>query len=54
VAEISGDCSKKSAKKELKPRLKHAGWTLLNVVSVFDESGLEERKTSAGNNYLRY
>ncbi len=30
------------------------GWSLLNVVSVFDESGLAERKDSAGPNYLRY
>lgn len=54
VAEISGECSKKAAKKELTSRLQDAGWVLLNIVSVFDESGLEERKTSAGNNYLRY
>jgi hypothetical protein len=31
-----------------------AGWQLLNVLSVFDESGLEERKDSAGEYYLRY
>lgn len=53
VAEVS-QCSKKSAKTELSARLSAQGWTLLNIVSVFDQSGLEERKQSAGPNYLRY
>ena len=53
VAEIS-KCSKKAARSELASRLSAKGWTLLNVVSVFDESGLAERKESAGRNYLRY
>jgi hypothetical protein len=53
VAEVSA-CSRVAAEAELAPRLAAAGWTLLNVVSVFDESGLEERKASAGPNFLRY
>ncbi len=53
VAEIS-KCSKKAAKSELSSRLSAQGWTLLNVMSVFDKSGLAERKQSAGSNYLRY
>lgn len=54
VAEIGGDCTVAQATRELQPRLDQAGWTLLNVVSVFDDSGLDERKDSAGPHYLRY
>ncbi len=53
VAEVS-QCSKQAARSELAPRLARQGWTLLNIVSVFDKSGLAERKDSAGPNYLRY
>ena len=38
----------------LAPRLAAAGWTLLNVVSLFGAEGLEERKASAGDFFLRY
>lgn len=54
VAEISGDCTKPAATRQLQPRLQQAGWTLLNVMSVFDETGLAERKDSAGPHFLRY
>ena len=54
VAKISGDCTPASADRELQARLAQAGWTLLNVVSVFDENGLAERKESAGPHFLRY
>ena len=54
VAEIGGECGRSAARQELAPRLAEAGWTLLNVVSVFDESGLEEKRDSAGQNFLRY
>lgn len=55
VAEIDDDrCDKRAARAELEPRLARDGWTLLNVLSVFDEGGLEERKKSAGPNFLRY
>ncbi len=55
VAQITGeDCSVEQAANELSPKLATDGWTLLNVLGVFDESGLEERKESAGDNYLRY
>ncbi|WP_298916809.1 hypothetical protein [uncultured Roseobacter sp.] len=53
VAQIS-ECSKGAAKAELSARLAAQGWTLLNIVSVFDESGLAKRKQSAGPNYLRF
>ena len=54
VAEIDTPCTSASAAQQLQIRLEQAGWTLLNVVSVFDETGLEERKDSAGPNFLRY
>lgn len=54
VAEISGACNVRSATQQLQTRLQSAGWTLLNVVSVFDENGLAERKESAGPHFLRY
>lgn len=54
VAEIYGDCTKAAAFGELEPRLAADGWQLLEVVSTFDESGLEQRRESAGEYYLRY
>lgn len=46
--------SKEAAAKDIARRLAASGWTLLNVLTIFDESGLEERKHSAGNFYLRF
>lgn len=54
VAQVSGACSTSNASAQLKGRLASGGWTLLNVLSVFDASGLNKRKSSAGNFYLRY
>ncbi|TMM52418.1 hypothetical protein [Sulfitobacter sabulilitoris] len=54
VAQITGECSKPAARRALSQRLAAQGWTLLNVVSVFDASGLAERKDSAGPYYLRF
>lgn len=54
VAQIDGACTAEDARAELQPRLAAAGWQLLNVVSVFDDAGLQERKDSAGDFYLRY
>lgn len=54
VAQINGNCTAANATAQLQRRLGSAGWTLLNVVSVFDEDGLEQRKDSAGQNYLRF
>ena len=54
VAQIAGTCTVQAAAQELAPRLAAQGWTLLNVVSVFDEGGLDQRKDSAGANFLRY
>lgn len=54
VAEIYGDCSVAGALAELGPRLAAGGWQLLNVEGVFDDAGLGERQTSAGEYFLRY
>lgn len=54
VAEILGDCSVPAAEEELRPRLAADGWQLLEVMTTFDESGLEERRESAGEYFLRY
>ncbi|EYD74671.1 hypothetical protein Rumeso_03728 [Rubellimicrobium mesophilum DSM 19309] len=54
VAEIFGACSVPSAEEELRPRLAADGWQLLEVLTTFDESGLEERRESAGQYFLRY
>jgi hypothetical protein len=55
VAQVSdGNCSPGAAEGELAPRLASDGWTLLNVLSTFGPEGLEERKASAGEYFLRY
>lgn len=49
-------CSKPKAEPEIAARIAVDGWTLLTVVSVFDETGLDdkERRSNAGEFYLRY
>ncbi|UWQ91085.1 hypothetical protein K3727_20470 [Rhodobacteraceae bacterium M382] len=54
VAQLNGSCDKGSAKSEISPRLSAAGWTLLNVLSVFGPEGLQQRKANAGTYYLRF
>lgn len=54
VAQIKGSCTAGAARSELAARLAAKGWTLLNIVSVFDDSGLAKRRNSAGSNYLRF
>ena len=55
VAEISDSaCSRKAARAELEPRLAADGWTLLKILSTFGPEGLDERKASAGEYFLRY
>lgn len=39
---------------EVARRLAVENWTLLNVLSVFGDDGLEQRKESAGEFFLRY
>ena len=47
-------CDPGAAEADLRGRLRADGWKLLNVMSVFGPEGLEERKASAGEYYLRY
>ncbi len=56
VSQVSdGACGKpKAAHAELQPRLASDGWTLLKIVSTFGPDGLQERKSSAGEFFLRY
>lgn len=54
VAEVTGACTAANARVELAPRVAAAGWELLNIVSVFEENGLAERRESAGPFFLRY
>jgi hypothetical protein len=54
VAQISGTCSRAAAQAQLSQRLAANGWTLLNIVSVFGDEGLNQRRSSAGQNFLRF
>lgn len=54
VAQVSGACETAQAEAELAPRLAAEGWTLLNVLSVFGDEGLDQRKDSAGKFHLRF
>jgi hypothetical protein len=55
VSQVSdANCSPDAAAGELAPRLASDGWTLLTVLSTFGPEGLEERKASAGEFFLRY
>ncbi len=54
VVEVPGDCSVASASSYLRDRLAADGWELLEVMATFDDAGLEERRASAGDYYLRY
>ncbi|MEY8838237.1 hypothetical protein AB9K41_04240, partial [Cribrihabitans sp. XS_ASV171] len=53
VMQVSS-CSPGEAQPEVAARLSAAGWTLLNVLSVFGPEGLQERKADAGAYYLRF
>lgn len=54
VIEITGPCERGAATDEARQRLGAQGWTLLNVLSVFDDAGLAERRDTAGAFFLRY
>ena len=56
VAQVSdAACGNRKAEHgELAPRLQAAGWTLLKIVSNFGPEGLDQRKASAGDFFLRY
>jgi len=51
----AADCSNPAqAKRMVATKLLGTGWTLLNVVSVFDETELGGKRKSAGEYFLRY
>ena len=52
--QIAGDCNPAAAAAEAAPRLARGGWTLLQVIGTFGESGLAEREQGAGDYHLRY
>jgi hypothetical protein len=55
VMEVSdAACDPGAAASEMRGRLQSDGWKLLNVMSVFGPEGLDERKASAGEFFLRY
>ncbi len=43
-----------NAAASIAPRLANQGWTLLNVLSVFNDQGLAGRKASAGRYFLSF
>lgn len=46
--------STQDARPVVERRIATDGWTLLNVLSIFGQNGLEQRKASAGEFFLRY
>jgi len=46
--------SRGAAEEALRPRLARSGWELLNVVGIFGPEGLDERRESAGEFFLRF
>ena len=42
------------AAQEVRGRIAPAGWELLNIMSTFDDSGLDQRRESAGEFFLRF
>ncbi len=54
VAAISGACDRAAVSAELSQRLAANGWTLLTIVSVFGDDGLNQRRDSAGSFFLRF
>lgn len=54
VIQLYDGCQKPNARAEIAKRIQRDGWTLLNVLSVFDGSKLPGKEASAGKFYLRY
>lgn len=47
-------CNMQSAGPVISGRIAGEGWTLLEVVSIFDDSGLASRQENAGQFFLRF
>lgn len=54
VAQVTGQCAPDAARQQIGARLAAQGWTLLQILSVFGPEGLDQRKDSAGQYYLRF
>ena len=46
--------SRAAAEDAARPRLAREGWELLNVVGIFGPEGLDQRRESAGEYFLRF
>jgi hypothetical protein len=47
-------CSEAAAAPVVAERIAAEDWELLQVISVFDEAGLDQRRSDAGAYFLRY
>jgi hypothetical protein len=54
IAIPDGACSVGAAAPVIAGRIAAEGWRLLQVISVFDDSGLDARRSDAGAYFLRY
>jgi hypothetical protein len=54
VSEVRGECAPGPAAAEIASRIAVDGWQLLEVTSTFGPEGLEARRASAGEYFLRY
>ena len=54
IAVPEDQCSIVAAEHIIAPRIAVDGWVLLQVISVFDDTGLAERRQDAGAHYLRF
>ena len=43
-----------SAEREARARVARGGWELLNVIGTFGDGGLDQRRESAGDFFLRF
>jgi len=55
VMQLEADCNEELlAATEVETRLAANGWSLLRVMSLFDETQLQDKQENAGDFYLRY
>jgi hypothetical protein len=55
VIQVPDDvCSVSAAAPVIAGRIASDGWQLLQVISVFDDSGLDARRSDAGAYFLRF
>ncbi len=55
VIQVPDDqCSVTAAVPVIAQRIAAGGWELLQVISVFDDAGLDARRADAGTYYLRF